>query len=545
MGIVLRQYQQEALDTIISAIPVQNNILTMAATGAGKTIIFCKLIESLLSQWPKIRIGILAHRRELIGQAQDKLIKVWPQAPIGIACASTGVSVDTERPVVIGSIQTLVRRVEETEPFDIIIVDEAHRIPPMNKKSQYQIWLSAMKKYNPNVRVLGFTATPFRLGHGYIYGDIKKPENENLFQSLSYRIGIKKLQDLNYLTQYRAKEVVNIQSELKSVRVSGDFNIRDLSDVMSKQEHVGSAVSAVEKYAPDRKRIVVFCVTIDHAEKVKKAFGGQAAAVHSKMPLAQRDMILRQFEAGRIRVLCNVGVLTEGWDSPAVDCVVMCRPTKSAALYVQMIGRGLRPHPDKTDVLILDLSSNCSVHGDPDSPHVPIPNRNGNSDPIFKCCPQCFELNPVGAKICKSCGYEWPVEVKEQNGTPEMKDVIFNRKPESMVMEIQHSTIEDFISKKGNRMLKLSLACRLPDSVVTNWVNEFFDFEGNASGWTKGKARRVWGALVGTEPPESVDEAMNRQGELIMSLPDKIEVIEKGKWMNVNYWGVRPWNDVR
>ena len=190
------------------------------ATGAGKTIIFCKLIKELLSHWPQIRIGILAHRRELIGQAHAKLLEEWPEAPIGIACASTGMRVDTDCPVVIGSVQTLVRRVEETAPFDLIIVDEAHRIPPVNKKSQYQSWLSAIKKSNSKLRILGCTATPFRLGHGYIYGNVCKPGNQNLFNSLDFHIGIRQLQKEGYLCDYRAKEAETIESELKSVRVN-------------------------------------------------------------------------------------------------------------------------------------------------------------------------------------------------------------------------------------------------------------------------------------------------------------------------------------
>ena len=468
---------------------------------------------------------------------------MWPEAPIGIACASTGVVVDTEKPVVIGSVQTLANRINTTAPFDLIIVDEAHRIPPLNKKSQYRTWIQKMKKYNPKVRILGCTATPFRLAHGYIYGNVCKPGNINLFESLEFIIGIKTLQADGYLCEYRAKEAENIENDLKTVRVSGDYNIGDLSDVMSKQEHVGSAVYAVKKYAPDRKRIVIFCVTIAHAEKVAGAFietGCRAAYVHSQMSLGQRDLVLRHFERGSIRVVCNVSVLTEGWDSPAVDCVLLCRPTKSPGLYVQMVGRGLRPHLDKKDVLILDLSNNCSVHGDPDKPIVPIPGRNGGSaNPVVKVCPKCLELIMSGSRVCPSCGYELFQEVKDQNDKVSMRNVSWS-KPKPFEVAIEDVSIEDFTSKKGNRMIKMPMVCRVGKSLTTVKVNEFFDFEGNASDWSRGKARRLWSNLVGTEPPESVDEAIARQGELLMSLPDHIEVIEKGKWLNVHHWQVIP-----
>jgi DNA repair protein RadD len=546
MAFALRPYQQDCLDTIIKAIPLQKHILVQAATGAGKTIIFCKLIETLLTDWPQIRIGILAHRRELITQAQDKLLKVWPAAPIGVACASTGLAVDTDKPVVIGSVQTLMGRIEYTAPFDLVIIDEVHRVPPINKKSQYQQWLAAMKRFNPKVRTLGFTATPFRLGHGYIYGTVKRADHDNLFDSLNYRIGISELQEQGYLCAYRAKEARNISRDLKKVKVAGDYNTADLAEVMSRSEHVGSAVRAMEKYATDRKRIVVFCVTIAHAEKVMQAFrkaSHSAACVHSKMELPKRDMTLDLFEKGLVRILCNVGVLTEGWDSPAVDCVIMCRPTKSAALYVQMCGRGLRPHPNKTDVLILDLSSNCSTHGDPDTPHVSVPGRStGTGDPILKVCPKCFELIAVAAKVCRSCGYAWPQETVEHHGDVDMKSVAWSQAPAPLAVEIVEVQIEDYTSRAGNNMLRMKLTCQTGESIQPFWVNEFLDFEGNASRWGRKRAQRLWQHLVGTDPPETVDEARNRYGELQMSLPDRIEIIEKNKWWNVHHWGVKPWN---
>ena len=145
--------------SVMEAVITYQFILLQASTGAGKTIFFSKLIERLLRDWSYLRIAVLAHRKELITQAQDKLLKVWPEAPIGLACASTGEPVDLDKPVVIGSIQTLVRRIKVTDPLDLIIVDECHRIPPINKKSQYQKWLKSMRKANPKVRILGFSAT--------------------------------------------------------------------------------------------------------------------------------------------------------------------------------------------------------------------------------------------------------------------------------------------------------------------------------------------------------------------------------------------------
>jgi DNA repair protein RadD len=500
----------------------------------------------LQTEWPYIRIGILTHKRELITQAHDKLVSVWPEAKIGIACASVEKQIATEEPVVIGSIQTLIRRVDETSPFDIIIIDEAHRIPPINEKSMYQKFIKDMREYNREVRIIGCTATPYRLGHGYIFGTGCKPSNENLFEKLHYNINIRTLQDQGYLCEYIAKEAVDVRTDLKGVKVSGDYNQGQLGEMMSNVRHLGSAVKAVEDYASGRKRIVIFCVTIDHAERMVKKFikaGIQAAYIHSKMPNAQRDMVLREFEQGRIRVVCNIGVLTEGWDSPAVDCILMCRPTKSPALYVQMVGRGLRPHPDKENVLILDLSSNCMYHGDPNNPRVTIgkdPNV-GPRDPL-KPCPNCDLLVPIATRECPECGHLFKEEAEDDNAAKKMQDVAWQRKPAPIVARIDEIRVEDYTSRAGNRMLKLAMKCKPDHSIMPIRVNHFWDFEAEASPRGQEHARKLWKSLVGSRPPDTVSEAVQREDELLVQLPPEIEVVKKNNWWNVTYWGVKPWN---
>ena len=192
----------------------------------------------------------------------------------------------------------------------------------------------------------------------------------------------------------RAKEAENIDGDLESVRTDkGEYNTADLARLMEKDVHVGSAVNAYRRYGEGRKHVVVFAVTISHAEKLAGAFtaaGFPSGCVHSEMPQADRRRVLADFESGLLEVVCNVGVLTEGWDCTAVDCMLMCRPTLSPALYVQMIGRGLRPHPGKKDCLVLDMSGNCRRHGDPDDPHIPLPagtqGKREKNEPRMKTC---------------------------------------------------------------------------------------------------------------------------------------------------------------
>ncbi len=519
-------------------------ICIQAATGAGKTIFFSELIKRLLNEWPSMRIAVLAHRRELVQQAKDKLLQVWPDAPIGIACASTGEKTNLEQPVTIGSPQTLSNRIETVEaPFDLVIVDEVHRLPPKNKESQYGELLNSLRSLYPKLRMIGVTATPFRLNHGYIYGKECRPGSENWFEKLHYKIGINDLQKQGFLCGYRAKAAANISSDLSRVKTTGgDYNLGALSEMMGREVHIGSAVKAFQKYGEDRHHIVVFAVSIDHAEKLHEAFksaGYTAGIVHSKMPVGQRDMMLKEFEAGRMRFIVNVGILTEGWDSTAIDCILLCRPTKSSALYAQMVGRGLRIHPNKEDVLILDLTGNCMQHGDPDSPKVVVPGKpvEDMDEPIQKKCPNCDELVAAGKMECPSCGYAWePEPVEELNESVEMTTVQFgNQKAAPFAFEIDDVYVEDYTSKKGNRMLKLSMVNS--SFLSRKAVNVFLLFDPDAHPYAIGKARSTWTELVGNRPPESTDEAMARYDELLSVIPSKIQVVEDGNFYKVHSWG--------
>jgi DNA repair protein RadD len=578
--VILRPYQEEAVQAIMESMVKDRFLLLQMATGAGKTIVFCELIKRILEQY-QMRICVLAHRRELVQQNADKLLKVWPDAPVGIACASLNGNANLDAPVVVGSIQTLANRLGSTAPFHLVIVDEAHRIPSVNKPSQYLSFLGTMQSYFPDLRVLGVTATPFRLGLGYIYGDKCKRDARPWFDRLHYRIGIQELQDLGFLCGIRAKEARNIDSDLRGISKSGgDFNLGELSDLMSREIHVGSAVQAYREYGEGRQHVVVFCCTIDHAAKVKDAFassGYVSGIVHSELSLDDRDRTLGEYEAGRINVLVNVGVLQEGWDSPKTDCIILCRPTMSPALYVQQIGRALRIHPGKEDMLILDLSGNITRHGSPDAPKIIIPGTAESKDSStsdgagVKKCPKCKEYCGSRMSECPSCGYLFVIE---QHESVQMRDVKWKR-PEVLSLDVSSIEPSYFTSKAGNKMLKLSILtdirniqhnpihrhckkCKsselmtftLTENIIHHgkytcskcglfnfWVSKpipvslyhFLDIEGNASGYGRMKAKAWWRQFGDDPVPETISEALGRWDEL--ELPDSIRVVEDGRYL--------------
>jgi DNA repair protein RadD len=410
--LTLRSYQREAVDRVKQGFSQRKGfILIQAATGAGKTIIFCTLIKELLTEAPYLRIAVLAHRRELAAQARDKLLSIWPEAPIGIACSSLSKKSNVKNKVTIGTIQTLARQSKIT-PFNIIIIDEVHRLPTKEKDSQFGNFLKDMLQLNPGLQVLGVTATPYRLGHGFIFGKYCKTPWANWFEKLSYTIGISRLQDEGFLSPYHymiSDSEINHDLDSLSSTEFGDYRIDQLEKVVIRQQHLHSAVKTLMSHAADRKGIVIFCVSIPHAEMLRDELlkaGIASASVHSEMSIGERDDILNAFDQGEIRILTNVNVLTEGWDSPRADCVMLCRPTLSTALYVQMVGRGLRLHPDKNDCLVLDLAGCFQRHGSIKTPIVRIDNEpiaQGEEKSSEKNCPECSEIIPLSAAQCPYC----------------------------------------------------------------------------------------------------------------------------------------------
>jgi DNA repair protein RadD len=411
----LRKYQNEAVETIYSAFENRENFtLIQAATGSGKTVIFCHLIRKILSECSYARIAVIAHRRELIMQARDKMLKVDPDADIGIACSSLEKKKTVDKNITIGTIQTLANQ-SKCAPFNYIIIDEVHRLPTKDKKSQMGSFLISMLEKNPGLKVLGVTATPYRMNHGYIYGDLCKTPYANWFKKKNFSIGIDDLQEQKFLCDYLYMVAEgSIGKELESVSLNsfGEYKTEDLENKVIKHEHLQSAVKTLESQALDRRSIVIFCVSILHAEKMKEVFldsGIYTESIHSEMPIEARDRILEDFNQGKIRILTNVNVLTEGWDAPRTDCIMLCRPTLSAALYVQMVGRGLRTFEGKKDCMVLDLANCFQTHGSVKFPVIKHYTDYEDKDSMAineRNCPHCKEIIPLASIECPYCNQE-------------------------------------------------------------------------------------------------------------------------------------------
>jgi len=546
----------------VAAFRTNKNVLIQAATGAGKTIVFAELIRRFLNDFPTMKILVLVHREIIVKQNADKLRHIWPSAPIGIACASASSRIDMHSPVVFGSIQTLASRIETLPMFHMVIVDEAHRLPPKSAESQYKKVLDRLEMFYPKLRLFGLTATPFRLAWGNIYGREHKrisddEPTKNWFDSLDLEIGIQKLQaiqpdddnpDAPYLCGMRAfVEDKSITTELNSItKTAGEFNQGELSDLMQKTIHLQTALDAYRKHSEGRTRTVIFAVDTDHAEKVKSIFSSAgiiSESVHYKNDKSHNREVLKRFDAGEIPVVVNVGVLTEGWDCRSVDMLMLCRPTMSAALFVQIVGRGLRTFSGKQDVLILDLAGNFNRHGPPWAPILPDYSKPGRpKEKIIrpdKKCPACGHENPANCWCCENCGEILKIKQIEEAKSVKLRELNLSRMAkaendaETFSGIIKSMEFSKYTTQQGNVCLKVSAIVRGHDGLGNMGinVNHFYRLDGPGA-WYFGK---FWKAAMSEYPlPQTIDEAVGFDFSPVSAMNVKIK--KDGKYWKVIGW---------
>ena len=340
----LRPYQQEAMDAILEAWENgTHKTLLVLPTGCGKTIVFAKVTEECVRQGD--RVLILAHRGELLEQAADKIGKAT-----GLGCATEKAEetcLGSWFRITVGSVQSMMRESRLSrfpdDYFDTIIIDEAHHCI----SDSYQRVLH----HFPEARVLGVTATPDR-------GDMKNLGQ--VFESLAYEYTLPRAIKEGYLSPIKAV-TIPLKVDLTGVGVqSGDFKAGDLGTALD--PYLEGIATEMEKYCRDKKT-VVFLPLVKTSQKFRdilNAHGFQAAEVNGESQ--DRAEILQEFDAGRYNVLCNSMLLTEGWDCPSVDCIVVLRPTKVRSLYCQMVGRGTRLSPGKDHLLLLDFLWHTERH---------------------------------------------------------------------------------------------------------------------------------------------------------------------------------------
>ena len=401
----LREYQQRAIDELYAWFEAGNrgNPCLVAPTGAGKSHIIAALCKGALQAYPETRILMLTHVRELIEQNAEKMLQHWPGAPMGIFSASLRRK-DLEEPITFAGIQSIRNRAEEIGHIDLVIIDECHLVSHKDEGG-YRKLIAALTGINPRLRVIGLTATPYRMGHGYI------TDEPALFHALLEPVSIEELIYKGYLATLRSKTTKNKLDVSGVHKRGGEFIESELQAAVDQKLTNEAVVREVIERAGDRKAWLFFCAGVKHAQNMAdmlKECGIEAECVTGDTPTRERERILEEFKAGKIRALTNANVLTTGFDYPDIDLIAMVRPTMSASLYVQMAGRGMRPKSHTDHCLVLDFAGVVETHGPITAVRPPKKKGDGTGEAPVKVCDECGELCHPKVKECPSCGFVFP-----------------------------------------------------------------------------------------------------------------------------------------
>jgi DNA repair protein RadD len=518
--IKLRPYQQSAVDSIYTYFENKTgNPLVALPTGTGKSFTMASFMHGACQQYPGTRIVVLTHVKELISQDFEALIRLWPEAPAGIYSAGLGKR-DLDAQIVFAGIQSIHRHALNMGRVDLIVVDECHLIP-RKSDTMYGRFLANVRLHSPHVKIIGFTATPFRMDSGMLTSG-----KGALFDEVCYEMTIREAIEDGWLSEPLPK-ATNTKLDVAGVGTrGGEFIPGQLEKAVDVDETTQAAVAEIIEHGKNRKGWLVFCAGVEHAHHVRdaiRAHGISCEAITGDTPKGERERILRDFKAGRIQCLTNRDVLTTGFDAPHTDLLALLRPTKSPGLLIQMVGRGTRLAPGKENCLVLDFAENFSRHGPIDRIKVKRPRDSAEEgEAPVKVCPECAAICYAGVRECGDCGHEFPepeLKITKQAGTA----AVLSNQLKAEWVDVT-SVMYGLHTKPGKpSSLKVTYVCGLV--AHTEWI--CFDH----SGYARQKACQWWLKRAGHPAPSTVVEALERKGEL--RNPTRIRIEPDGKYKRV------------
>lgn len=407
----LRPYQQAAIDAAVNALNAgMQRPLVCLPTGSGKSPVICELANRALKKGHRVLVTV--HTQELISQLAATYEGMYGQAPSVFSASLRSKDIGD---ITVAQVQSAARCPGSFGRIGLVIVDECDRVPA-DGDGQYRTLVTGLEVANPSVRVCGFTATPYRMSSGLVFGP------EQFFTDLVYDAKIIDLINDGYLAPIRSKHGETPDLSKLHVR-NGEYVAAEVEEAFAVPEKVKKAVAEIVYYGQDRKAWLVFASGVEHGKMVQAellAHGIDAPFVTGETPDLQRKEWVEQYKAKQIRCMISINVLSVGFDAPHVDMIVLLRPTLSPGLYYQQVGRGLRISPGKTDCLILDMAGNIEEHGPIDTLNDRMERKarvkTAGEAPV-KICPKCKELILAGMRTCPACGYEFPRDPAKHDTT--------------------------------------------------------------------------------------------------------------------------------
>jgi len=524
MTLTLRPYQQEAVQAIYDHFgKSDDNCLLVVPTAGGKTPILTSFLSAAIAEWPETRVLCLVHVKELLAQAHKTLLRMWPEAPATIFSAGLK-SKNLNGNIVFATIQSIYKKAYQLQRIDLIIVDEVDLIPH-GDEGMYRKLLADLLQINPYLKVVGLTATPWRMNDGLI------TEGEGaLFNHIAYEVPIQTLINDGYICPPICK-TMDTQIDTTGVAVrGGEYVAGALEKAADKAEITKAAVAEIIDLGRDRHSWLVFATGVEHAHHIRdefKSHGITCEAITGKTPAGDRDRRIADYQAKRIKCLVNVGVLTVGFDAPATDLLAILRPTKSSRLWLQILGRGFRLSPEtgKTNFLTLDYTSNSRTFGPIDLLR-PKPKQKGSGatgEMPFKVCPECEAELLISSKECLACGYVFPEAPTKINHTADTAPLLSSQiRPE--FVEVTRASYRRHEKLGKPPTLRVDYLCGL--ATHSEWIS----FE--ATGYPRQKACEWWNRRApGLPVPMTVADAIAQTQKL--RVPHTIQVKQVGKFYEV------------
>ena len=524
-----RPYQRDSIDALNDALRTRDdNPCIVLPTGAGKSLVMAITLDEWFAAVPTMRVMVLAHRKELVEQNADELEGVAPDLSVGVYAASLKRR-ETLKSITFASIDSVAKRSEDFPPQDVLLIDEAHRIP-VKGEGKYRKFIDAMLARNPSMRVVGLTATPYRMGSGPIC------HRDHILNHVCYEANVGDLIRDGYLSPIRTCEGDHATLDLSNVKkTAGEFNLKDLALQVDKAEVVAEAVKHMVGTVrrENRKSIIVFCIDIEHCKHVAgelRRYGIDAPYILGSTKMSERDRLVESFKAGEFQFLLSVDCFFEGFNCKRTDCVAMLRPTQSKGLWVQAVGRGLRLFEGKPDCLVLDYGDNIMRHGPIDLPE--------DVEVKLATCGDCANVFSRAVKCCPSCGWEIPPVQREMFAAEaERERVMHSAKAAAGMllnqprwMDVNAVTIR--LHRKAGKEDSVRLEFHCGMTLVKHWLT--LDHDGYGS-----SQARKWLHDRGLPVYTSVSEMMDKcEGADITAVVAKVLVRYEGKYLKIAAWDI-------
>ena len=559
----LRYMQREAIDAIFAYWAEEDgNPLVDMATGTGKSITMAQFIKEIIEGWPSMRVFNVAHREELVEGNYAEFIGLAPFADAGIFAASLGRR-EADRQVIFGQIQTVYNKTAEIGHIDALVIDEVHLVPA-DAETQYGQFIRELLDMNPDMKIVGFSATPYRLDSGRL------DEGEGrLFDKVVYTYSITQGIEDGYLAPLSSKGMTTGFDLTGVGSLGGDYKKGALAAAVDKEEITRLAVAEAVAYGKDKRTALFFCSGVEHANHVRdevRRHGRTCETLTGNTPKGERRRIIADLKSGKLWGCTNDAVLTVGTNIPGVDLIADLAPTKSCSRFIQKAGRGTRPvyppgfHPDgpgvtaadrreaiangpKPSCLYLDFARNTAYHGPVDQAQPRTPGS-GTGEPPVKQCPTdktdiegksgCDELLPISMMVCPCCKYIFPPSTEEKlTRTADSTPILSTEKPWSQV------TAREFAphpAKVEGNPPSVKVTYTVDGKRRAEWVcPQHMEHPVEKSRrFPKAKADRYWAAHKGKLPfPKTVEEFLSRAGELLATTEVQLDFAKSSKYPEI------------